>query len=141
MLGVTFFFYEVGFENVVCVRLVSLDVFVVFVYRPPSNTFAFIQNLTSFILQFCEGKEVILVGDQTGKTNIRCPTDYFPWHNGGPINHPLTPQYDSALMHGGFQGALNWASRIPRDASLSDSYTPDHRGFSCLGWRFQFTIS
>ena len=41
-------------------------------------------------------------------------------HNGGPTDAP--PQYNSALMYGGFHGALNWAPMIPRDASLSDSY-------------------
>ena len=40
-------------------------------------------------------------------------------HNKGSIKGSL--QYDSAVMYGGFQGALNWAPVMPRDASLLDS--------------------
>ena len=31
----------------------------------------------------------------------------------------------NAVMYGGFQGALNWAPLMPRDASLSDNYKSD----------------
>ena len=41
-------------------------------------------------------------------------------------------QYDSAVMYGGFRGALNWVPLMPRDASLSDSYKSDRWRFSCL---------
>ena len=46
---------------------------------------------------------------------------------------PLISRYSSVLMYGGFQGILNFASMMPRDASLSDRYTSD-QGFLFLVW-------
>ena len=46
------------------------------------------------------------------------------------IFQSLNPQYDSAVMFGGIQGVSEFASMIPRDASLSDSYMPDRCCFS-----------
>ena len=46
------------------------------------------------------------------------------WYNESLIKSPpWTPQCNSAVMHESFQGSLNWAYMMPKDTSLSDSYT------------------
>lgn len=55
-------------------------------------------NISFFLIDF----------DQTGKSHIGS----LSRHNGDPMKgFPLTPQYDSAVMYGGIQGA---ASIVPR---------------------------
>ena len=49
--------------NLLTFRLVSYDVFVIVVYRPPSNSDIDNQLVCSFLGDFCADKEVILVGD------------------------------------------------------------------------------
>ena len=47
-------------------------------------------------------------------------------HNGETIpGPPEAPQFDRALISGGFQGSPQFVLMIPRDASLSDSYKSD----------------
>ena len=49
--------------NVLTFRLVSFNVYVAVVYRPPSSNAVFNNLLSSFLSEFCLDKEVILVGD------------------------------------------------------------------------------
>ena len=50
-------------SNLVCVKLVKFNIFIVAAYRPPSNTTSENCALSSFILDFSVGKEIILLGD------------------------------------------------------------------------------
>ena len=52
-----------GCENVCCVHLVDFDVFVVVVYRPPSNLPMENEQLRDFLYRFCDSKEVLIMGD------------------------------------------------------------------------------
>ena len=55
-------------------------------------------------------------------------------HDGVKLRVPLKPLNRIVLWwSGGFQGALNLVPMMPRDASLSDSYTSDCCWFSSLG--------
>ena len=49
--------------NVLSFRLTSFDVFILIVYRAPSNSSDANESLNSFILDFCSGEEVIVAGD------------------------------------------------------------------------------
>ena len=49
--------------NVLSFHLSSLNVFVLIVYRAPSNSASDNECLNSFVLDFCSGKEVIVLGD------------------------------------------------------------------------------
>ena len=49
--------------NVVAIHLSDLNVHIMMVYRPPSNTAAQDNDLTNGILTFCNGKEIVLMGD------------------------------------------------------------------------------
>ena len=54
-------------------------------------------------------------------------------YDGGPIKSPIKPLSTIVLWWSeGFQVALNRVPMMPRDASLSDSYTPDRCCFSSL---------
>ena len=56
-----------------------------------------------------------------------------PRHKGGQIWGPSeTLQINNSVMSMGFQGIFNWSPMMPRDASLSDSYTPDRCCYSYL---------
>ena len=50
-------------SNVVAVHLFILNIYVVTVYRPPSNSHDDNAALISFISEFCENKEILLQGD------------------------------------------------------------------------------
>ena len=50
-------------SNVLTFRLVSLNVYVVVVYRPPSNTPHANNQVASFLNEFCLNKEVVVAGD------------------------------------------------------------------------------
>ena len=59
-------------------------------------------------------------------------------HNGGPIKGPLQPFNTIALWcTGGFREALNWTTMMPRNASLSVSYTSDRCLFFPRNYTFQ----
>ena len=49
--------------NVAAVFLTDLDIYIVVLYSPPSNTALQDELLLSFISDFCIGREVILLGD------------------------------------------------------------------------------
>ena len=49
--------------NLLSFRLTSFNVFVLLVYRAPSNSEDTNKRISSFILDFCGGKEVIILGD------------------------------------------------------------------------------
>ena len=49
--------------NVHVVHLVSLDLYIVAVYRPPSNLHDDNLALINFLVRFCIGREVIVLGD------------------------------------------------------------------------------
>ena len=71
---------------------------------------------------------IILI--QIANYYIRCTRDGVSLHNGGQIKgSPCTPQYDDPR---GIRGGLNEVPMMPRDASLSDSYTPDRCCYSSL---------
>ena len=53
----------VNCPNVVCIRLVRLSIFVIMVYRPPSNSSEDNYHLSQFILKFFVDREVIINGD------------------------------------------------------------------------------
>ena len=53
----------VDYQNVICNRLVRLGIFVIMVYRPPSNSSEYNEYLSQFILNFSFDREVILIGD------------------------------------------------------------------------------
>ena len=50
-------------DNTVIIKLTEQDVYILFVYRPPSNNAATDDLLATFIRGFCPDKEVILMGD------------------------------------------------------------------------------
>ena len=54
---------ESGLENVLVVQLVDLQLYVVVVYRPPSYSSLQNERLVEFLLEFIDGKEVLLLGD------------------------------------------------------------------------------
>ena len=49
--------------NVLSLRITLLNIYVLIVYRAPSNSMESNQVLNEYILNFCSGKEVILLGD------------------------------------------------------------------------------
>ena len=51
------------------------------------------------------------------------------WHNGDQLRAPLNPRYNTAVVIMRFQVGLNWIPMMPREASLSDSCTPDRYSF------------
>ena len=54
---------EVGIPNVSVVSIVGMGVHVVCAYRPPSYTESENASLMDFLLEFCVGREVVVVGD------------------------------------------------------------------------------
>ena len=50
-------------QNVVCIRLVRLCVFVIRVSRTPSNSSKDNNHLSQFILNFSVDREIVLIGD------------------------------------------------------------------------------
>ena len=54
---------DVGLLNVAVVFLTALDIYIVVVYRPPSNTALQYEHLLSILSDFCLGREVILLED------------------------------------------------------------------------------
>ena len=57
------FRFEVGLFNVAAVLRTDLDIYVVVVHRPPSNTAIRNEQLLSFLCNFFVGREVISVED------------------------------------------------------------------------------
>ena len=49
--------------NVLAFHLVSHNIFILLVYRPPSNSLKDDEQICSFIADFCVGKEIIVLGD------------------------------------------------------------------------------
>ena len=49
--------------NVLSFRLTSYNVYILLIYRPPSNSVNDNEQVCSFISDFCTGKEVIVLGD------------------------------------------------------------------------------
>lgn len=62
--------------NVLSFRISSVNVYVVVVYKPPSNSSAVNEQLLSYISEFCQNKEVILVGD-FNLPNVRWVSQYM----------------------------------------------------------------
>ena len=65
--------------NVLSFRLSLFNVFVLIVYRAPSNSVEANECLSTFILDFCSGKEVIMLGDFNlpgidWSNQMQCPT-------------------------------------------------------------------
>lgn len=54
---------EVSCENVCAIHLISLNIYLLIVYRPPSNSADSNLALLNFLNVFCPSKEVIVVGD------------------------------------------------------------------------------
>ena len=50
-------------HNVLCLKLLDYEVFIILVYRPPSNSMADNQLLFNVLNEFCFGREVVLFGD------------------------------------------------------------------------------
>ena len=50
-------------KNIIIIKLVDEDIYVITVYRPPSYTEADNTLMANFILEFCSNREVILHGD------------------------------------------------------------------------------
>ena len=61
--SINFVVVDTRCDNVCCVHLMDFDVYVVVIYRPPSNDEACNVSLCSFLLEFCGSKEVLLMGD------------------------------------------------------------------------------
>ena len=60
---IEFEFIMVDCRNVVCIRLVKLGVFVLILYRSPSNSSEYNNHLSQFTFNFSVDREVILIGD------------------------------------------------------------------------------
>ena len=54
---------DVHVSNCLAVELVDLNLFVIAVYRPPSNSHLENSHLLEFLLTFCTDKEVLILGD------------------------------------------------------------------------------
>ena len=50
-------------SNVVVVYLCDLDLYIITIYRPPSNSLDENNLIISFLSQFCNDKEVVIQGD------------------------------------------------------------------------------
>ena len=59
----SFVLVDVGLLNVTAVFLTNLDIYVIVVYRPSSNTDLQDEHFLSFISDFCIEREVILLRD------------------------------------------------------------------------------
>ena len=54
---------DVNVRNVLVVHVLRYDFFIVVVYRPPSSSVLDNDRLLAFLMEFCYGKEVVLLGD------------------------------------------------------------------------------
>ena len=50
-------------KNVLIVKLLEQDIYIVILYRPPSYSLEENQSLSNFLQEFCNSKEVLLLGD------------------------------------------------------------------------------
>ena len=78
-------FYSVvsSVANLHCIKLSAYDIYVILVYRPPSNTLQQNSDLNDFLNNFCIDKEVLIVGD------FNLPN--ILWTEGRPSNISLDP--------------------------------------------------
>jgi hypothetical protein len=61
--GLVFVSVDVEVPNVHVVNLVDFELYVVLVYRPPSNSVDDDKLLVNFLFEFCLGREVLIMGD------------------------------------------------------------------------------
>ena len=69
--------------NTLIIHLTQFDVFVILVYRPPSNSQEDNHNLISFIHSFCYSKEFVLLGD------FNLPS--IDWSSDSPLFSYMSP--------------------------------------------------
>lgn len=50
-------------DNVCAIHLLAYNLYIIVIYRPPSNSSEDNQALLNFLLDFCPGKEILLLGD------------------------------------------------------------------------------
>ena len=103
--------YEVvdcSLENILIVYLFEYGIFVITVYRPPSNSEMTDSNLINFLEQYCQNKEVILQGDFNLPTLRWDLPDLFS----SPISgHDL--QFYEMFISVGFDQLVNEATNHP----------------------------
>ena len=99
--------------NVLAFHLVTLNVFILLAYRPPSNTPVDDENLCSFIVDFCVGKEVIVLGD------FNLPN--LDWSSSSPSMHafPMERNFYTAFIS---LGLHQWVTEptFPRSGNILD---------------------
>ena len=99
-------------SNVLTFRLVSFNVHLVVVYRPPSNSQVGNSLLVSFISKYCLDKEVVLLGD----FNLPCLT----WSKPSTVQVP--PLETSFIDAFSSLGLTQWVSEstFPRSGNILD---------------------
>ena len=50
------------------------------------------------------------------------------------LERKITPKPLKTIVQGVSEDSLYWATMMPRDTSVLESYTSDRYGFSSLGW-------
>lgn len=70
--------------NTCIIHLTTYNMYVIVTYRPPSYTYEENLGLIDFLLEFCYGKEILLMGD------FNLPT--IEWTNGPIIGEHITPR-------------------------------------------------
>ena len=106
--------HNVDIANVVCVHLVNLGVFIVVIYRPPSYSNLDNENLSAFILEFCMGKEVIVVGD-FNLSSIDWSSEFSLFEHYDPVTQLFVDSFIS-------MGLYQWVSECTfvRSGSILD---------------------
>lgn len=104
---------DVNISNVCAVHFKEYNMYLIALYRPPSNSHLENAMLTDFLSEFCVGKEIIVVGD------LNLPSVF--WSSEGPSVH-ATPQDRLFLNCFALLGLTQW---VHQSTFLSSGNTLD----------------
>ena len=111
---------EVSLPNLAAAYLSRLDLYVISVYRPPSYSDQDNDLLRSFLLEFCTGRNIILMGD------FNLPS--LQWGDDVPIAGYVTPLDSSFYEVFSLIGVTQWVQEptfVPSDNILDLIFTSE----------------
>ena len=107
-------------DNVLVIYLCDYDLYVVNVYRPPSNSLQDNEILIDFLLCFCSGKEIILQGD------FNLPS--LNWKLEDVLSEYVTPldnTFFEAFISAGLEQIVKESTFFPSGTILDLFFTTD----------------